>query len=225
MTACCPRSWPRSNVAVVAAEDGDRVEPNKVYVIPPNSDLAILDGVLHVMTPPRSTTALVPACRSTILPLARRRSRARGRSASCCRGPDRTGRSACGRSRRRAASRSRRSRPARSTTACRATRSRAAGPISACPCGRSPRSWCGSASTRIWRAPSAPTPRMQEDMGKLDRSHPHRVRQRSQLLQGRHDRAPHRAPHGAAQDREAARLHEVRAEQRRTSCASCTRTC
>src|SRR5687768_9128665 len=41
-----------SNIAVVAAEDGMHVEPNKVYVIPPNADLAILEGVLHVMTPP-----------------------------------------------------------------------------------------------------------------------------------------------------------------------------
>ena len=43
-----------TSTAVVAAEDGMHVEPNKVYVIPPNSDLAILEGVLHVMTPPRT---------------------------------------------------------------------------------------------------------------------------------------------------------------------------
>jgi two-component system CheB/CheR fusion protein len=43
-----------TGIAVVGAEDGARVEPNHVYVIPPNSDLAILDGVLHVMTPPRA---------------------------------------------------------------------------------------------------------------------------------------------------------------------------
>ena len=43
-----------SNVNVVAAADGMRVDANQVYVIPPNSDLAILHGVLHVMTPPRS---------------------------------------------------------------------------------------------------------------------------------------------------------------------------
>ena len=43
-----------TSIAVVAAEDGMQVEPNQVYVIPPNSDLAILQGVLHVMTPPRA---------------------------------------------------------------------------------------------------------------------------------------------------------------------------
>jgi len=43
-----------TSIAVTAAEDGMQVEPNKVYVIPPNSDLAILEGVLHVMTPPRA---------------------------------------------------------------------------------------------------------------------------------------------------------------------------
>ena len=45
-----------SNIKVVAAEDGTPVEANKVYVIPPNADLAILEGVLHVMSPPRSIT-------------------------------------------------------------------------------------------------------------------------------------------------------------------------
>jgi two-component system CheB/CheR fusion protein len=43
-----------TNITVVGAEDGMHVEPNKVYVIPPNADLAILEGVLHVMTPPRT---------------------------------------------------------------------------------------------------------------------------------------------------------------------------
>src|SRR5215510_4383360 len=45
-----------SNIKVLPAADGTQVEPNKVYVIPPNSDLAILQGVLHVMTPPRAMT-------------------------------------------------------------------------------------------------------------------------------------------------------------------------
>jgi two-component system, chemotaxis family, CheB/CheR fusion protein len=43
-----------SNIKVVAAADGAQVQANQVYVIPPNSDLAILQGVLQVMTPPRS---------------------------------------------------------------------------------------------------------------------------------------------------------------------------
>ncbi len=41
-----------SHLSVHAARDGVRVEPNNIYVIPPNADLAILDGVLHLMTPP-----------------------------------------------------------------------------------------------------------------------------------------------------------------------------
>src|SRR4029077_2048837 len=45
-----------SNIEVVAVADGTQVQPNKVYVIPPNSDLAVLQGVLHVMTPPLATT-------------------------------------------------------------------------------------------------------------------------------------------------------------------------
>jgi len=40
------------NIQVVAASDGQKVEPNHVYVIPPNADLGILRGVLQVITPP-----------------------------------------------------------------------------------------------------------------------------------------------------------------------------
>jgi two-component system, chemotaxis family, CheB/CheR fusion protein len=36
---------------VTAVEDGMTVEPGHIYVIPPNSDLAILQGVLHLMAP------------------------------------------------------------------------------------------------------------------------------------------------------------------------------
>jgi two-component system CheB/CheR fusion protein len=49
-----------SNIKVAAAADGTKVEPNKVYVIPPNSDLAVLQGVLHVMTPARAATSHGP---------------------------------------------------------------------------------------------------------------------------------------------------------------------
>ena len=40
-----------SEVKVSAVEDGMPVEPGRIYVIPPNADLAILQGVLHLMTP------------------------------------------------------------------------------------------------------------------------------------------------------------------------------
>ncbi len=40
-----------SNLQVRPAEDGMKVEANQVYVIPPNAELAILQGVLHVMPP------------------------------------------------------------------------------------------------------------------------------------------------------------------------------
>jgi two-component system CheB/CheR fusion protein len=39
-------------ITVVAAADGMKVEPNHVYVIPPNADLGILRGLLQVITPP-----------------------------------------------------------------------------------------------------------------------------------------------------------------------------
>jgi two-component system CheB/CheR fusion protein len=41
-----------SEIAAVSVEDGMRVEPGHIYVIPPNTDLAILQGVLHLMPPP-----------------------------------------------------------------------------------------------------------------------------------------------------------------------------
>jgi two-component system CheB/CheR fusion protein len=49
-----------TSVPVLLAEDGMRIAPRHVYVIPPNADLAILDGVLQVMTPPTTTVPRLP---------------------------------------------------------------------------------------------------------------------------------------------------------------------
>ena len=94
-------------MTVSQAEDGTRVEPNHVYVIPPDADISIHDG--------RLTLAPRRARRSTVAPARRSSSFARSprtaaatRSASCFRGTLRTARRACGPSRRRTASRSRR---------------------------------------------------------------------------------------------------------------------
>ena len=46
----------RTRMPVSEAGDGMRVEPDHVYVIPPNTNLAILGGVLHLM-PPAETRA------------------------------------------------------------------------------------------------------------------------------------------------------------------------
>src|SRR4029078_4604744 len=46
-----------SNIKVDVAADGTAVQPNRVYVIPPNADLAVLRGVLHVMTAPHDDRA------------------------------------------------------------------------------------------------------------------------------------------------------------------------
>jgi two-component system CheB/CheR fusion protein len=40
-----------STLRVVTAEDGMIIQPNNVYVTPPNAELALLNGVLHVMPP------------------------------------------------------------------------------------------------------------------------------------------------------------------------------
>ena len=78
--------------------------PNHVYVIPPNKDMSILHGVLHLLRRGHATRA-EPADR-LLLPLARRGpagARHRGRS---CPGWAPTARSGCGRSRSRRARRS-----------------------------------------------------------------------------------------------------------------------
>jgi two-component system CheB/CheR fusion protein len=46
--------WKATHVEVVTAEDGMRVLPNRVYVIPPNADLGIQQGVLQLRGPPSS---------------------------------------------------------------------------------------------------------------------------------------------------------------------------
>jgi len=40
-----------TRMQVMEVKDGVKVEPNTVYVIPPNSDMAILNGLLHLMEP------------------------------------------------------------------------------------------------------------------------------------------------------------------------------
>ena len=40
--------------------DGMRVEPDHVYVIPPNTDLSIVSGVLHLLSPLESTGLRLP---------------------------------------------------------------------------------------------------------------------------------------------------------------------
>ena len=40
-----------SRVKVVAAADGMALEPTNVYVLPPNRDLAVMHGVIHLITP------------------------------------------------------------------------------------------------------------------------------------------------------------------------------
>ncbi|HEY0468775.1 MAG TPA: chemotaxis protein CheB, partial [Polyangiaceae bacterium] len=40
-----------TSMPVAQAKDGTRVEPDHVYVIPPNKDLSILHGVLHLLDP------------------------------------------------------------------------------------------------------------------------------------------------------------------------------
>src|SRR4030042_3424321 len=40
-----------TKMEVVQVEEGMKVEPNHVYIIPPNKDMAILHGVLHLLEP------------------------------------------------------------------------------------------------------------------------------------------------------------------------------
>jgi two-component system CheB/CheR fusion protein len=55
-----------TSMPVVQVRDRQKVAPDRVYVIPPNKDMSILHGVLHLLDPVRPGTA--PADRF-LLPL------------------------------------------------------------------------------------------------------------------------------------------------------------
>ena len=44
-----------SKMEVIPVKDGTRVKPNAVYIVPPNSDLAILNGTLQLLPPPKDS--------------------------------------------------------------------------------------------------------------------------------------------------------------------------
>ena len=75
-------------MAVSQAEDGTAVEPNHVYVIPPDADIAIHGGRLTLV--PRAPTARRSHLSVDLSSARSPRSAAATRSASCCRGPPRT---------------------------------------------------------------------------------------------------------------------------------------
>ncbi len=49
-----------SQLAVVTAADGMAIEPNRVYVIPPNTDLAVLGGALRLIAPAEGHAPRLP---------------------------------------------------------------------------------------------------------------------------------------------------------------------
>lgn len=49
-----------SRLQVVTAADGMTLEPNHVYVIPPNADIGVMHGVIRIMTPPRGQRPHLP---------------------------------------------------------------------------------------------------------------------------------------------------------------------
>src|SRR5690349_17233019 len=49
-----------SHIKVLAAQDGMTVEPNHIYVIQPNTNLAILKGVLQVLPVPAGQSPRLP---------------------------------------------------------------------------------------------------------------------------------------------------------------------
>ena len=50
-----------ARLPVATAADGMTLEPGRMYVIPPNSDLAVMHGALHVITPPSTNAPRLPA--------------------------------------------------------------------------------------------------------------------------------------------------------------------
>ena len=49
-----------SKVKVVTAADGMKLEPNHAYVVPPNADLAVMHGVIRLITPPGTSGPRLP---------------------------------------------------------------------------------------------------------------------------------------------------------------------
>ena len=89
-----------TRMQVFEVEDGMAVKPNCAYIIPPNRDMAFLNGSLQLMEPsaPRGI-----ACPSTSSSVPWPRTRASGASASSFRAPAATAPRACGPSRARGA--------------------------------------------------------------------------------------------------------------------------
>ena len=71
-----------TRMQVYKVEDGMEVQPNCIYIIPPNRDMAFLDGKLHLLEPaaPRGCD-----CRLIFSFVPWRRTRTSGRSVSCSR--------------------------------------------------------------------------------------------------------------------------------------------
>jgi two-component system, chemotaxis family, CheB/CheR fusion protein len=49
-----------ASLEVVTVADGMPLEPNKIFVIPPNTDLAVMQGVLHLVAPPTGRGPRMP---------------------------------------------------------------------------------------------------------------------------------------------------------------------
>ena len=144
-----------SRLAVVTAEDGMPVEANHVYVIPPNADLAMLQGVIRVITPPHACTAR--ACRSTTSSARSPRTKGRRAIGIVLSGTGTDGTFGLKAIKAAGGSPSSRSPRPRSTTACRAARSRAARRTSASRPRRSARS-CARIAQRPRRCGRAGPP-------------------------------------------------------------------
>ena len=113
-----------TRMPVIQAEDGARVEPNHVYVIPPNADVGIEGGKLCLLVAREEPMAAARTCPSISSCAPWPRSGAVAPSASSFRGRPRTGPTVCGRSRPGTASPWRRIPGRRSSAACPAARSR-----------------------------------------------------------------------------------------------------
>jgi two-component system CheB/CheR fusion protein len=126
------------------------VQPNCAYIIPPNRDMAFLNGRCSCWSRPRRAAS---ACRSTSSFARWPRTSTSGPLASCSRAPAATARWACGPSRARAAWSWPSAPTPPSSTACRAAPSPPAWWTTSC---RRPR--CRRSSSPTWPTPSASCP-------------------------------------------------------------------
>ena len=198
---------PATKMPVVTVHDGIEIEPDHVYVIPPNTSMELHDGTLRL-------AAREPGLHLPIDIFFRSLAQVQGSRAIGVVFPatHRTAVSASARSRRNAALRSRRTRPRRDSAGCRATRSRRAPSTTFCRPAEIGRELDRLGQHRFLIAPmpgDAASETLPDGDGELRRILgllQHRHQSRFLAVQAHHHPTPDRPAHDDSAHRDAGRI-------------------